>query len=364
VTPVRSAAEHRAFWTLPYRLYRDLPQWAAPLRRDERRRWDPAHNPSLAGRTIRRFVAWQGRRPVGRIAAFVDPELARRWVPETGAFGFFESVDDPEVSSSLFRAAETSLRAEGVQRVLGPVNLTFHDEMGLLVDGFDAPPSLLTPFNPPYYRSLVEREGYHPRFDQHAYRWAVGATLHPAVERAARRVAASGIAVRAFRPEDWDREVRLLHSVYNEVFRDTWGFLPIGWEDFRARAEGFRPWYRPELVRIAELEGRAVGFTLALPELSPLLARIRGRLWPFGAPYLALRARAVRRGRLMLLGVLPEFTARGVAAALAAEVAAAAARLGFSGGELSLVHESNRAVRHVIEACGGTPAKTFRVYQK
>ena len=364
VTAVRSPGEHRAFWTLPYRLYRHLPCWPAPLRRDERRRWDPAANPSLAGRTIHRFVAWRGGTPVGRIVAFVDPAFAAQWGPGTGGFGFFETEDDETVARALFQAAEQALRIEGVGRLLGPINLSFHDEMGLLVAGFSASPSLLTPFNPEYYGSLVERCGYRPLFDQEAYHWTVAATMHPAVARAARRVAAAGIAVRAFRPGEWEREVRTLHALYNASFSESWGFVPIGWDDFHKRAREFRAWYRPELVLLAEAEGRPVGFALALPDLSPLLARIRGRLWPFGALHLALGAARIRRARLMLLGVLPEFTARGVAACLAAEIGAAAFRLGFEGGELSLVHESNRAIRHVIEACGGVPTKTFRVFAK
>lgn len=364
VTAVCSASEHRAFWTLPYRLYRHLSQWPAPLRRDERRRWDPAVNPSLAGRTIRRFVAWRGRTPVGRIVAFLDPAFADRWGAGTAGFGFFEAVDDEEVARSLFHAADQELRAHGAVRVLGPINLSFHDEMGLLVAGFEAPPSLLTPFNPDYYGRLIEGYGYRPLFDQHAYRWTLAAAPHPVLVRAARRVAAQGITVRAFRPSEWEREVRALHTLYNASFSDVWGFVPISWDDFHARAEEFRPWYRPELVLIAEARGRPVGFALALPDLSPLLARVRGRLWPFGALYLALRTGRLRQARMMLLGVLPEFTARGIAASLAAEIAAAAVHLGFEGGELSLVHQANRAIRHVIEACGGVPMKTFRVYAK
>ena len=282
--------------------------------------WDPEVNPSLAGRTFRRFVAWRGGTPVGRVVAFVDPAFAGRWGPGTGGFGFFETVDDGEVAGCLFQAAEQALRAEGVGRVLGPINLSFHDEMGLLVGGFDAAPSLLTPFNPGYYGRLVEQCGYRPLFDQHAYQWTLGAALHPAVRRAARRVAAQGTTVRAFRPGDWEREVRMLHRLYNASFSEAWGFVPISWEDFHTRAREFRAWYRPELVRIAEARGRPVGFALALPDVSPLLARVRGRLWPFGAPYLVLRIGRLRQARLMLLGVLPEFTARGVAACLAEDI--------------------------------------------
>jgi GNAT superfamily N-acetyltransferase len=364
VTLVRTRVDHRAFWTLPYQIYRDVPGWAAPLRRDERGRWDPARNPSLQTRQVWRFVAWRGRRAVGRIAAVLDPELAARWAPDTGLFGFFESIDEPEVSSRLFQAAESALRAQGVRRMLGPVNLSFHDEMGLLVDGFDYPSAFLTPFNPPYYAHLVERQGYRPDFDQHAYRWTAGKAPPPVVERALRRAARAGVVVRGLHQEQWEAELRVVHTLYNETFKELWGFVPIGWRDFRTRAEGFKAFYRPELVQIAELEGRAVGFAVALPDLSPLLARIRGRLWPFGAAYLAFGIRRIHQARCMLLGVLPAYTGRGVAVALVSRLIAAARDLGFTAGELSLVHQYNEPTKRLIEAVGGVAVRTYRVYQK
>lgn len=364
VTPVGGRGGHRAFWTLPYRLYRGVPGWPAPLRRDERRRWDPAHNPALDGREVRRFVAWRGGKPVGRIAAFYDRDFAERWAPDTGGFGCFETVDDPAVADALLAAAGAVLRERGARTMLGPVGLTFHDEMGLLVEGHERPASLLTPVNHPYYARLLEEHGCRRWFDQHAYEWSTEAGLTEIALRAARRASAGGITVRPMRPAAWAAELRLLHRLYNDSFDDVWGFLPIAWQDFRRRAEEFRPFYRPELILVGEQRGEAIGFALALPELSPLLARVRGRLWPFGLLRLALGARTVRRARMMLLGVRPQWRASGAAPALVAAIVARSARLGLSGGELSLVHEENRPVRHIITAAGGVRTKTFRVYRK
>ena len=364
VTQVLSRADHRAFWTLPYRLHGNFMGWPAPLRREERRRWDPAHNPALHGRSVWRFVARADGKVVGRIAAFHDPDFAARWSPDTGGFGCFESIDIPAVAGALLAAAEDVLRSHGVTRVLGPVGLTFHDEMGLLVDGFEAGPSLLTPCNPPHYGALIERHGYRPCFDQHAYEWRADVGLHPVVARAARGAAAAGILVRQIRPAEWDAEVARLHALYNAAFADVWGFVPIAGEDFRARANGFRAIHWPELVLFAEHGGTPVGFAIALPDISPLLAASKGRLWPLGALRLALGAARVRRVRLMLLGVEPCWKASGAGAALVAELVDRGKRLGLAGGELSLVHESNRAVRRLIIACGGTRTKTFRVYGK
>jgi GNAT superfamily N-acetyltransferase len=248
--------------------------------------------------------------------------------------------------------------------MLGPVNLSFHDEMGLLVDGFDAPAALGVPIHPPHYRTLLEGEGYERLFDQHAYRIDFTRPLEPAIVRAMRLTDRAGTIIRPLRPDAWNREVEVLHALYNAAFEGVWGFVPIEWDDFRLRAAGFRSFVRAELALIAEHAGQPVGFAVALPEISPLLRRIGGRLWPWGALYLALRASGVREARCMLLGVVPDFTGRGVAPALAGRLYAAGAASGLIAGELSLVHEASGAIRRVIEAFGGRSRKTFRLYRK
>ncbi|HEX5272714.1 MAG TPA: hypothetical protein VFW33_19590, partial [Gemmataceae bacterium] len=154
VYPVDDGKSHRQFCDLPYRLYRSERCWVAPLRSEERRRWSPQHNASLRRRWCQRFIARRGKAVVGRVAAVIDEEFARRWSPGAGFFGFFECAED-EAARALLAAAETALRDEGRTRLIGPVNLTTHDEVGLLVAGHDSPPMLLSPYNPPQYERFV-----------------------------------------------------------------------------------------------------------------------------------------------------------------------------------------------------------------
>jgi hypothetical protein len=160
VLPVEGSRLDRAFVELPYRLYRDDPAWVPPLRSEERHRWVPARNPSLEGRWARRFLALRDGRPVGRVAAIVDPTFEARWAPGAGLFGFYECGDDDDAARALLGAAEAALAAAGARSVIGPVNLTFHDETGILVEGFDSPPMLLSPYNPPRYAKQLEQAGY------------------------------------------------------------------------------------------------------------------------------------------------------------------------------------------------------------
>jgi GNAT superfamily N-acetyltransferase len=366
VRPVTDRASHRAFCDLPYDLYRSDPYWVPPLRKEERRRWSPEHSASLLRRWCRRFVARRGGQVVGRVAAVIDEEFARRWSPGAGFFGFFECGDDGAAARALLGAADAALRAEGCGCVIGPVNMTTHDEVGLLVAGHDSRPMLLSPYNPPRYERYVLDAGFAPLCDYHAYDWSADRPHAPSVDRLLRRLSApaSGLVLRESEPRRWDQETRQLFELYNACFADVWGFVPLAWDEFAERAATFRPFYRPELVVFAEVRGRPVGFALVLPDVNEALAPVGGRLWPFGWLRLLLGLRRVRSARFLLLGVLPEAAGAGVAPLLAHHAAEAARRLGIRRAELSLVHGDNRRVRHVIEAFGGNVVKTYRLYEK
>lgn len=367
IDPVRTYAEHRAFCELPFALHRGEAHWIAPLRRGERRRWDPRHNPSLRSRPTWRFLARSGRRVCGRIAAVIDPEFSSRWEPGSGLFGFFHCVNDAEVGRALLAAAEQALRRSSVERVIGPVDLTTHDEVGLLVDGFDSPPMILSPYHPPYYARLLVEAGYKPLRDYQAFRWSPELEPSAAVKRLLRAAARNGTAdveIRRSDPRRWSTEVGDLHRLYNQSFADVWGFVPISEAEFAARAAEFRRFYRPELAVFADCNGEPAGFGLALPDINEALAPLQGRLWPLGWWSLARGVSRIRGVRLILLGVLPQYRGRGVGARLAQALAKAARELGIQHAELSLVLDSNRETRHLIDAFGATPAKTYRLYQR
>ncbi len=245
------------------------------------------------------------------------------------------------------------------------MNLTTHDEVGFLVEGFDAPPTILAPYNPPYYALLAEGAGYAPARDYHAYLARPGAPPSPAVLRLVRRGEnGAGVRLRALDPGRFEDDVRALWPLYNASFAGTWGFVPISWEEFRQRAEEFRAFYRPELVVMAEADGRTVGFALVLPDVNAALLPLRGRLLPFG--WLRL-LRAVPRldvARFILVGVDPAFVGRGIAPLMAQHLSRTTAAAGMRAVELSLVQEANTRVRHVIDAFAAPRVKTYRLFQK
>jgi GNAT superfamily N-acetyltransferase len=369
VKMVESRGDHRAFCEFPYQLYRDNYGWVPPLRRMESRRWSARHNSSLRPRFIRRFLVSHNGQTMGRVAAIVDEAFASRWERGAGFFGFFECVNDVEVCAALMEQVHGTLRAHDRKRVFGPVNLSTHEEVGLLVEGFDVRPMILTPHNPPYYEALLLGAGYKARHDLHSYLWTPQREQSPVVERllrAARRRAGSpeGFFIRPLDAKRWEADNEKLWRLYNACFADLWGFVPLSREEYAERAENFRQFYQPELALIAELSGRPVGFGLALPDLNEALTGLNGRLWPFGFIKLMRQMPRVSTARFILLGVLPEFRGRGLAALIAARMGESMSRLGIERVEVSLVQGMNRRMQDVIEAFGCQRIKTFRLFEK
>ena len=368
VVRVDSSRLHRAFCDFPWKLYRNDPHWVAPLRWLERRRWTPRHNSSLRNRWTERFVVTRNKRTAGRVAVIIDPEFNQRWVANSGFFGFFECENDPEAAMLLLKTAEQTLQARGIKRILGPINLTTHDEVGLLISGQESRPMVLSPYQLPYYESLLLANNYSARCEYHAYSWSTAQAADQRTQRFLSRYADSashpGIVLRASTPSRWKTETVILHNLYNACFSDVWGFVPIALDEFLERAHSFKPFYRPELVVFAYKGDQPIGFALALPDINEALGQINGRLFPLGWLRLMFAIRRIQSARFILLGVLPEHRSTGIALRLAHQVALAAQRLGIQNAELSLINENNEQVQRIVRAFGGQRIKTCRLFEK
>jgi GNAT superfamily N-acetyltransferase len=366
IIPVDSNSRHKEFCDVPYQLYRDDPLWVAPLIRDERRRWDPNHNASLKSRWHQRFIAKRGDQLVGRITAIVDPAFAEAWCKGCGMFGFFESEENPETALALLKTAEDAVQQQGCNRLVGPVNLTTHDETGLLVRGHESSPMFLSPYNPPYYENFLTDNGYQAISEYYAYSW-LPQEYSPAItkllQRAARQ-APEDFHIRPANPKEWTSEIHKLHELYNKSFAPLWGFVPISWEEFEQRANQFRQFYREELCLFAEVQGKEIGFAILLPDVNEALTKVNGKLFPFGWWKLLRGIPKITGVRFILLGVDPEYEGNGVSVPMVQALIEKAIEVGMQKVELSLVHSQNRRVQRVIQGFGGKSEKTYRMFEK
>jgi GNAT superfamily N-acetyltransferase len=316
------------------------------------------------------FVAVRDGAVVGRIAAVANRLHNEVHGDRVGFFGFFEAELDPAVARPLFDAAGEWLRARGFDRIRGPASFSVNDEYGLLVEGFDTPNTIMMPHNPPGYRALVEEAGFVGVKNLIAYQAGSHTHYTNPPDRIVRAVKLAkeryGITVRSLRLDDFAAEVERIKVLYNRCWEDNWGAIPMTDHEIDHLAAQFKPVVVPEMVPFAEKDGQAIGFGLALPDFNQVLRGNRkGRMFPAALQLLwALKTKRIRRCRILLLGVLPEFRGKGVDAILYHWIWQRGAERKILWGEGGWVLEDNPAMNQGLLKLGMTPYKTYRVYER
>jgi GNAT superfamily N-acetyltransferase len=367
VTPVRGNADKTAFIRMVYPIYEGNPNWVAPLEMERRDFLDPKKNPFFEFGEVELFLARRGGQVVGRIAAVKDPHYNEFHGTNEGFFGLFECINDAGVARALFEAAAQWLRAKGFAKMLGPMNFSTNQECGLLVEGFDTPSAIMTTYNPPYYASLIEANGFTKAMD--LWSWELSSSVQPPekVARIAEKLRQrDGITVRSVNLKKFEEEVALIKGIYNAAWEKNWGFVPMTEHEIDHLAEQFKPVVIPDLVPIAEKDGKVIGFGITLPDLNVVFRRNRsGRLFPMILKLLwALKTRKIRRARILLLGVLPEYRGKGVDAMLYHWIWTKSGERGIYWGEAGWILEDNPAMNAGLEKMTFKVYKTYRLYDR
>jgi hypothetical protein len=369
VRPVEGRRDLDGFIDLPFRLRRDDPQWVPPLRFERRQFLSPDRNPYFDHADVVLLLAQRDGRVVGRISAQVDERWDSFQGGRDGMFGFFECEDDPEAAAALVEAAAAWLREHGRERLLGPMDFTTNDECGLLIEGHSEPSMILEPWHPPYYRELLEGLGMGKAMD--LLMWSLwfgelkeGTKLHPLIHAAAAKSREEGVVVRNMRRRDLEREVGSFTEVYNEAWGDNWGFVPVTDAEVRFQAKVLRPILDENWAMIAEKDGVVVGAAVTLPDVDQALARMRGRVLPFGWWHFVRRRRYIDRLRVFALGVKHDYQHLGVAAALYERHVQMAATVGPRGGHMGWILETNEAMNRAMEGMGGKVVQRYRIYER
>lgn len=357
-----------AFLDVPGEVYRHDPAWIPPLRL-ERRLHLSRRNPYFRHGRWQAWVAFRQGRPVGRISAQVDARVRRLHGEDLGHFGFLEAVDDPAVFQRLLGAAEEWLRARGTARIQGPFNFSINQECGLLVEGFEHPPMIMMAHGRPHYGPRLEELGYEPVRDLLAYRIRGDFDHPPPMRRLVERYR-DRIRVRPLRGDRLDEELELMRGVFNDAWAENWGFVPFSEAEFADLGKQLHLFVDDELVRIAELDGEAAAFIVALPNLNEAIRDLEGRLLPLGWAKLLWRLYGgrIRSARIPLVGVRRRHQRSPLGAALALSLVASLQEPGLERGirdvELSWILEENVGMRSILDILGARPYKRYRIFEK
>jgi GNAT superfamily N-acetyltransferase len=375
IVPVTTEEQRRIFAAFPWRLYRNDPNWVPPIFGDRLKLLDPAKHPFWEHAELQLFLAMRGQEVIGTISAHINHRHNEVYKDKVGFFGFFEVVEDYAVAKALLDAAAAWLRARGMEAMRGPENPSQNEESGLLVDGFDLPPVVMMTYNPRYYQTFIERAGF-PKA-QDLYAWDILTNIFDydvqnlprkfvrVAEEARKR---PNLVLRKMDMKHFDREVELAQQVYNQAWEQNWGFVPMTDHEFEQLGEDLKFIIDPDLVYIAEVDGKVAGFSLGVPDANQALLRARPRPnnWSFLWTVVKLLwyKRKINSLRLVAMGVVPEYRTLGIDALFYVETARQAFRKGYQRCEMSWILESNDMMNRIIERLGGKVYKTYRIYQQ
>ena len=368
VVKVESKSDLKEFIRLPWSLYKDDPNWIPPLILERRMQLSPK-NPYFEHAKFCSWITYRKGKPVGRISAQIDRLHIDRYQDATGFFGMLEAEDDNLTFRALLGTAESWLRNQGMQRISGPFNLSINQELGLLVDGFDTPPSLMMGHARPYYADRIEKDGYQKEKDLLAYIINADSKMTAAAKRITAR-AKDRIHIRRLQKSDFVNELEIIRNIFNDAWSQNWGFIPWTEAEFEHLGKDLKMLADEELVKIAEADGKPAAFIVLLPNINEIIQDLNGRLLPFGWLKLLwrLKVKYPNSARIPLMGVRSQYHDSLMGAALAfgviADVQQPVLKRGIKEIELSWILEDNKGMRNVIESINGRVYKTYRIYSK
>jgi GNAT superfamily N-acetyltransferase len=367
VQRVRSRRDLREFIELPFRLHANAEQWVPPLKLDRRAFLSKRLNAFFKHGEAELFLARRDGEVVGRISAHIDHAFNEYQGNDWGLFGFLELEQDPDVMQGLVNAAGAWLAARGRDRMVGPMDFTMNYEAGVLIEGHHLEPMIKQPWHPPYYQELCEAVGLEKAMDLFMYELDVSereGVLPVIWELAEASEKEHDVTIRRMSRRGLRRDLEVFGEIYNEAWKDNWGFVPYSKEDLDHYAYELQFVFDRNWFMVAEKDGEPIAVAITVPDLNQVLKRMNGRVLPFGWWHFLRRSRIMDRVRVGFLGVKPEYQHTGVAAHLYAEHFEMAATRPQSGGDFGWVLETNTAMNRAAEAMGARIVKRYRVYER
>ncbi len=367
VLPADDRRRFRDFLKLPYVIYEDDPNWVAPLLRDVKAAFDEDKHPFHEHSEAQPFVAYRAGEPVGRIAAIHNRNHVAFHEEPVGFFGWFECMNDQGVADALFDRTAVWLRERGLETMRGPTSFSLNETAGLLVMGFDHPPTIMMPYNPAYYIDLIEGAGFEEVKSLIAYHLSHSDAPERLIKLESKLQKRLGVRTRTIDMDDFEGELERLRQLYNRAWEKNWGFVPMTDAEIDFLAKELKPLVKrlPTQVIFAERDdGEPIGFALFLMDANQALARAKGRLFPFGLFRILRQLPRMDYCRVLTLGLVPEARGQGIDNLLIMALFRHGAAAGTIGGEFSWILEDNTAMRKPLERIGSTISKRYMLYDR
>lgn len=370
VLPVQTQADQRDFYNFAWRVYQHDPNWVPHLW--PQRKSYLEHKAAFFDYGEGEFwLARRGREVVGTIGTAIDRSRNRNMGWQAAVFGFFEVLPDGyEVAVALWDHACQWARERGMTELRGPYSFSTTDDPGFLVQGFEYTPTIMMGHTPPYYAEFAQRYGFRVAQESLAYRIDLARinfdvnnapeVVHRIADRVLRRYGRG--VIRHARLAEWGQEIRRLHPLYNKSLAVLPEFSPIEEVEFRAQAMALKPILDPDLVLIAEIDNKAVGFALGLPNIMEALKYANGLRYPWDYVRFMLAQRHITGVSFKILAVDPDYWGYGLEALLFLEFGRAVIKKGYTWIDGSLTSQQNPQTNKLATRMGGYVYRRYREY--
>ncbi len=367
ILEVESPKQLKAFIKFPNKLYRNDPNYVAPLMVERQDFFNKKKNPFFRTSKTKMFLAKEGKEIVGRIATCINFHHNEFHGENTGFFGFFDCTDNYEVARKLLKVAMITLKAEGMELMRGPANFSTNHEVGFLIKGFDSPPVIMMTYNQPYLPKLAEKFGLKKVMDLNAYRLSTQVPVSERHMRVIERIKKrSKITLRPIKLSKLDEEIQTIRHIYNNAWEKNWGFVPLQEDEFNHIAKDMMQIADPNLILIAEVDGEPAGFSMSLPDINQALIKMNGRLLPFGILKLLWNTKVSNKMtnlRTLTLGVVHKYRKRGIDNLLYYETHLRGSKSGYQSSEISWILETNDLMCSAAVAMGAILYKRYRIVE-
>jgi hypothetical protein len=368
---VETKRDLRTFVKVPFGIFKGNTCWVPPLISDELETFYRKKNPAYRNADTKLFIAYKNEKPVGRIAGINSYIANEKYNTKNLRFGWFDTENDYEVASALFKAVENWAKELGMETLTGPHGFSDLDPEGMLTKGFDQLATIAVYYNHPYYPEFAERYGFKKDVDYVEFRSAVpyetGITekLFRLVDRIKMRKG-NNLKLLKFRKkrELMSRAKEVFHLL-DDTFEEIYGSVPLTEEQVNYYVKKYFTFVDKDLIKVvANKDDELVGFLIAMPNLSKAFQKARGRLFPLGWYFILKALKNSDVLDLYLGGIKKRYRGLGVDLLMVTEMVKTALEKGFKYTESNVELEENKKAHAEWKYFNPRLHKRRRIYKK
>ena len=369
IVEVTSRQQFGAFFQFPFDLYRNCLQWVPPITKEEIDIFDPQKNAVFEHAMARLFLAKKKGKVVGRIAAMINWVEIEELKKTKVRFGWYDTIDDLEVSQKLIEAVEGVAIAEGMTYIEGPMGFSNMDKAGLLVHGYEHMNTMITWYHYPYQKVHLERLGLKKQSEWIEFKIDIyNAKDAPEKVKKFARVIKERFKLKTLEfktTKDIEPHVDKMFELLNQTYNELQSFVPIQKHQIEVYKNKYLPYVHPDFIKcVVDENNEMIGFTITMPSFTKALKRINGKMFPFGFYHLWRAMRKNNRASFYLIGIQKNYQNKGVTAIIFQEIQEMFNKRGITKVETNPELEDNIAIQAMWKNYNHELHKRRRTYRK